>query len=420
MCRIPIGLKSVLCAGLLAGLLLCPMLHAQTNWAVEGGLPSYGEFNNPPPGAMTNPMPYSMFLPAGPPPPIPGNLPFPPMAPLFGGSAVDNNGNILSGGPMFPVMIHSDGLTVEIVTTAGAYVSSYAAGGGAILPGTISGVGCDSLLDITWLTDGALCAGVGLPPAPGVPPPMMVPPFPLPLLAGVLASGLDWDPFTGTLWFCDMAGMVTNCMVGGAFLLTFPAAPLAGPLMGLTVNTTNGNIQVTDGLMVAEFLPAGPLAPPGAFYLSANPYPIMLWSAPVSGLGFSLNPQRYGAGWSAAGMPPAIGSGGGNSFAGNGGFFIQETGATPGSSAYLIYGFSPAVPGLPIGPGFPGASIWINPFFVIYLGSVPASGTFVLPIAIPPVGAVGAPCFAQFLNILGLMPTKIELSDALSFTIGML
>ena len=109
-----------------------------------------------------------------------------------------------------------------------------------------------------------------------------------------------------------------------------------------------------------------------------------------------------------------------SSFAGNAGFFIQETGAAPGSGAYLIYGFGAAVPGLPIGPAYPGATVWVNPIFqVLPLGPVPATGTFVIPIAIPPVGAVGTPVFMQFLNILGLKPNIIELSDALSLTVGL-
>ena len=409
-------------AGILTALLLCPALEAQTDWAVEGGMPSYGEFNSPPPGAMTNPQPYAI-IPAAVPPAAPGLVPFPPMLPGQGGSAVDNDGNPLSGGPPAPVMVHCDGLIVELATTGGAFLSSFPAGGGPLLPGMISGVAYDNPADIIWLTDGMFCMGVGLPPAPGAIPPIIVPMFPLPLVGGVAASGLAWDPFTGTLWFCDPLGMVTNCLVGGGPLITFPASPpLAPVLMGITVNNTNGNIQVTDGAMVAEFMPGGGLVPPGAFYLSANPYPIPLWGAPVSGLGFSLNPQRYGMGFTMGpGPPPAIGSGGGNAWAGNPAFFLQQTGATPGAGAYLLYGFTPAIPGIPVKPTIPGATLWINPIFgILFLGPVPAGGPMVLPLPIPgPPNPVGAPVFVQFLNVISFgSPKVIELSDALSFTIG--
>lgn len=416
-------MRLVIYTGILAALLLCPILQAQTGWSVEGGMPSYGEFNNPPPGAMTNPQPYAIFPAIIPPPPGVPVLPFPPNVPGQGGSAVDNDGNILSGGPVMPVMVHTDGLNVELTTTAGFYLSSFPAGGGALLPGLISGVGYDSPADIIWLTDGTLCIGVGLPPAPGMIPPIIVPIFPLPLMGGAPASGLSWDPMTATLWFCDTMGMVTNCAIGGGPMASFPVSPpLAPVLMGLTVNTTNGNIQVTDGAMVAEFFPAGPLAPPGAFYLSANPYPITLWGAPVSGLGFSLNPQRFGAGYTMGGGPaPAIGWGGGNAYAGNPGFFLQQTGATPGAGVYLLYGFTPAIPGIPVKPIFPGATLWINPIFgIIFLGPVPPGGTMVLPLPIPPPpNPVGAPVYVQFLNVISFgTPKVIELSDALSFTIG--
>ncbi|MHC4946610.1 MAG: hypothetical protein ACYTG7_26680 [Planctomycetota bacterium] len=406
----------------LALLVLCPCVLGQTNWSVEGGIPAYGEFNMPPALALTNPMPYIVF-PAPPPiPPMPPMAPFPVMVPQFGGSAVDNDGNPLSGGPAVPAMIHSDGTVVEVSDPAtGLFITSFVVPG-PFLPGPVSGIGYDSIGDIIWLTDGVMCTGLALPVAPGALPVVVVPPFPLPLAAGALASGLGWDSWTGTLWFCEDIGNVTNCAIGGALLVTFPAVGLALPLMGLDTNSTNGNVQVTDGFTVAEYMPGGALAPPGAFYLAANPYPIPLWGAPVSGLGFSLRPQRYGAGYSTVGTPPAIGFGGGYSFAGNMGFTISETGATIGSIAYLMYGFAPAVPGMPIG-GFPGATVWFWPVFsVVYLGPV-TTGTVTIPVRIPAPGApgappVGAPVFVQFFNIISTGPTVVEITDALSFTIG--
>jgi len=258
---------------------------------------------------------------------------------------------------------------------------------------------------------------LGLPPAPGVIPPVIIPPFPLPLTGGP-ASGLGWDPFTGTLWFCDPGGMINNCMIGGQPLFAFPVMAIPPLLMGLTVNLTNGNIQVTDGIMCAEHMPNGGISPPIPFYMSANPYPVTPWAGPVSGMGFSLRPQRYGKGFTPSGGPaPIIGWGGGNSYDGNPAFLVNETGATIGSFAYLLYGFAPAIPGIPVGGS--GAAIWISP--VPLLGILPigpvTTGNVTVPIPLPP-GSAGAPIFLQFLNILNTSP-RLELSDALSLTIGL-
>jgi hypothetical protein len=379
-----------------------------------------GEYNSPPAACMPGALPYAIIIP-------PTLGPFPPGTGAFGGSAVDNDGNPFSG-PGNPAFLHTDGFMVDMTITGGGFVLTMPVGGGPILPGPISGLGYDDLGDIVWVTDGALCAGVGL--ANGVPPPIIVPPFPLPL-GGGFASGVDWDPCTGTIWFCEFgSGLVTNCTVGGGVVIFSFAAvgPLAPTLTGLEMNTAVpgiANIQVTDSFMVAEFTPGGLLAAPGPFYLTINPYPIPLWGGPVDGLGFSLRPQRYGVGCSPSGIPPVINFFGGHTWAGNAGFGVNQTGATPGANCFLVYNFFPQCP--PVTPPNcpPGTGAWVFPWFgIIPLGAVPATGNVSINLPLPPAAGgpcgppVGAPVFMQFLNYISTGPIKFEFSDALSFTLG--
>ncbi|MFO0980270.1 MAG: hypothetical protein U1E76_00765 [Planctomycetota bacterium] len=155
-------------AALVGSLLLATaaVTLGQTNWSIEGTIPSYGEYNAPA-CVVAPPPPYAVN-----PPPVPGGgcptlLPFPPLSCRGGGTGVDNNGNFLSGGAAFPVIVNTDGFTITMSTPAGAYVNSWPVPPGAILPGLITGLDYNSAADIIWITDGLLCAGLGL--APGCP-----------------------------------------------------------------------------------------------------------------------------------------------------------------------------------------------------------------------------------------------------------
>ncbi len=414
----PHGLRSFALAALICFLLI-PAAFAQTTWSVEGSNPSYGEYNAADPLCLPGGLPYAIFLPPVPPPGCPPMGSFPPGECRIGGTAFDDDGNVVSGGTAFPAMLHSDGKIVEMTDPAtGAFILDMCVGG-FVVPGTVSGLGYDSANDICWVTDGLYCAGVSL--ANCAIPPTVVGPFMLPLVGGAPASGLDWDPCTGTLWFCDCAGHVVNCDTAGT-LISFFSTQLPGGIefTGLDVNVTNGNIQLTEGATVGEFTPAGPLAAPGAFYLKSNPYALPIWADKVNGLGFSLRPQKDGEACPPGG--PSIGYSGGYPFAGNAGFNIFQTGATPGAQAYIIYGTQEACPALPIG-GCPGGGVWIFPFTLLSLGAVPAAGTVNLPVNIPPSGGgcgfpVGVPLRVQFINVISLSPLVLEVSDALSFTIG--
>jgi hypothetical protein len=393
------------------------VVEAQTFFSIEGTAASTGQYNMPPPpcgGVLVPPIFPVGGLPC---PPV---APFPPAA-CLGGTSVDQDGNPLSGGPGFPVVVNSDGIMLEMMTPAGAPLGSAPVGAGAVLPGLVSGVGCDSLFDIYYITDGFFVAGVGVPPAGAVcgPPPVIVPPFPL-VIAGGPACGLAYDPCTATLWTCDAGGFVTNYTLAGAALVTFPVPVLAPPLTGISVNLTNGNVQVTDGFMLAEYTPAGLLAPPAGHYLSLNPAPIPLWAAPVDGLGFALAPVNYGGSCSNTGFLPTIFSAGGYSYAGNPAFTIAEAGASPGAMSFLLVGFAAACPPL----AFSGCTLWVAPPFlgIIATGPTNAAGgvrlTAPLPMGAPGPCAppVGASVFLQFINFPG--PGLIETTDGLTFTIG--
>jgi len=417
---LPSGLfaKAWLVPAVLLLSLVITTASAQTTWSIEGSFPSMGEYNAADPFCLPLPPPYNIFMAPSPPPPCAGLNFFPAGDCEYGGSAFDDNGNSYSGGSAFPAMLHTDGRVVEMLDPAtGAFILDMFVGG-SVVPGQLSGLGYDSLNDICWVTDGVLCAGVGL--AFCTVPPIVAGPFPLPLIGGAEATGLDWDPCSGTLWFCDCDGNVVNTDTSGTLLSFFSTVlPGGNEFLGLDVNVTNGNIQITEGFFLGEYTPAGVLATPGAFYLQTNPYNIPNWTNVVNGLGFSLRPQIYGRpGPTTATLE--IGYSGGYPYAGNAGFNIFQTGATPGAQAYYIYGFNEVCPGLPLGDGW----VWILPFFGPFpLGAVPGSGTVTLPVNIPSSGGgcgfpVGISLRVQFINVISPSPLVVETTDALSFTIG--
>jgi hypothetical protein len=395
---------------------------AQTNWSMDGTSVLAGEYNSPPAICTVAPPPYAVM----PVPPVPGCLPLSPFGFCAGGIAVDNNGNALSGGTAYPALVASDGNVILMTRTDGTPIASWFVA--ASLPGFfVAGLAYDSAGDVIWVTDGIYVAALGLAPGCGVMP-VLVPPFALGVVAPV--CGIAWDPCSGTLWTIEPGlGEVEHWRVTGAPLGFFSVSPpLSIWLSGIAVNVTNGNIQVSDDTSVAEFTPGGVLAAPGAFYLTSNPFPIPAWGASVyRGLGFSLRPQNFGLGFSPIGPAPRIHSGGGYAFAGNATFTISETGAAGGATSLLLYGIKRACPPLPVAGCPPGTGLFLAAgFSKISTGIVPATGTVTLGAPLPSASGcgipVGIPLFMQFVNFGGplLPPGKVELTDALSFTIGAL
>jgi len=184
------------------------------------------------------------------------------------------------------------------------------------------------------------------------------------------------------------------------------------------------NIQITDGFIVAEYTSAGVLAPTTSFHLATNPYPVPAFGpSGAAGLGFTLRPVNYGIGCPGpGGSVPKIGFTGGYPFVGNAGFTLTMSGATPGTTAYLVADVSAACPPLSL-PGCP-SSVWVSfPWLIMLpIGVVPATGTITVPVPIPPAPGpcgpyVGVPLFCQFINVLP-GPIVVETSDALAWTIG--
>lgn len=406
------------CIALLIAAAMSGLSLAQTTWSIEGLVPSLGEYNSPPPCGLVPP--YTALLPSV--TPCQGLTAFPNLSCQVGGNAVDNDGNYLSGGPSFPVIVACDGFELVMTTDTGVFLSS--AFVSPLLPaGLISGVAQDSVADITYLTDGNFVIGLYPPPGPPGcgPPAVAVPPFPLQLPLGwPPVCGLAFDPCTGTLWTCDSSGFVGNYTTSGSFLpgsfvLSFLLPP---PHTGITVNTTNGHLQVTNGYSVIEVTPAGALAAPGAFYLSANPYPIPSWGGGgADGLGFSLRPIRFGVGCPPP-SPPSIDFAGGYPYAGNSGFTVFESGATPGKVAFLLVSFGYSCPQLPFGGCSPGFAVSLPWYTLISVGLIPASGGVAVTLPIPPPSGpcglpVGASLFMQFVNA-----GPFEMTGGLGFTIG--
>ena len=124
-----------------AMLLLLPTASAQTAWSVEGSLPMYGEYNGANPLCLQVLPPYATYLAPVPPAGCPAMTPFNPGDCSVGGSAFDDNGNLFSGGPAFPAMLHTDGRVVEMTDAAtGSFILTMFVGG-TVVPGTISGLG---------------------------------------------------------------------------------------------------------------------------------------------------------------------------------------------------------------------------------------------------------------------------------------
>ena len=321
--------------------------------------------------------------------------------------------------------------------TDGAIIAEYTASGAGLgtplvafapLPfgtgGLITGLGYDSVAGILWVTEGTFAQALTPPPPPGCPGvgAVVVPPFLLPIGVAV-ATDIEWDPVTATLWTCDTTGVVTNVLPGGAIgpFGAFPAAPgpcgLAMLLEGLAVDTIGSTVfgiptfYVTDGLQVAYVLVGGGPAPP-TFYTPAPCFPA---TGPMVGLAFAARALPYGTGADNSGLaPPFIGSTG-QTISPSAPFTVTLAGSVPASNAFLFMstaGFNcPAVNvgGLPIYIDFLTAPVQV-------LGIVPVGpgGTASLTTGIPPGFPPGISAYVQWFAI---TPTPSwQVSEGLAVT----
>jgi hypothetical protein len=397
---------------LVAALLLAASpLSAQSLYGISGGAAITStvlEFTGPPAGPCGYPNgpllgAFPTFVPFL--CPTVGPTPLPPA--IFGDVAHDHITDLVwaTNGPM-----------ITAYTPAGVPVTSF-----PVPPplGLLTGLGFNSAAGILWMTDGALVMPI-VPPGPGcVPPLLIVPPFPSPS-PGVLTD-IDWDPFTGTLFGCDVLGFVTNMTAAGAIgpFGIFPVLggclpPLGPPLQGLAVDTATPSIfgvplelVVTDGFALHRIAPPAPGGPP-TFYmpLPCSPGP----GPPISGLAFALHGITYGAGCNTLGGPiPAITMTGNSTTPGV--IAINLAGGPPGGLAFLVFDIAPACPPLP----FKGCPLYAAPVFLFGPFPIPLLGGIVLPAAIPPGTPIGA---GVYLNWVCRQPGGWALSSGLALTIG--
>lgn len=292
----------------------------------------------------------------------------------------------------------------------------------------LTGLGMDSAAGLLWMTEGLFAQALIPPPPPGCPAAgvVAVPPFPLPLpIPGSLATDIEWNPVTGTLWICDTAGMVTEVVIGGAMgpFGTWPAAAgmcgLAPPLQGIAIDTVATavtglpTIYVTDGFMIDYQVPGGAPAPP-TFY---SPFPCIPTMGPLLGLAFAGRALPYGVGGDNSGLvPPTIGSIG-QGLSPSATFTVTLAGSVPGSTAilYVSWGglYCPAlmVMGLPV-------LINLVPT-PLMLGAVPVGpgGGAMLTTGIPAGYAPGNSFWLQWLVV--TPNPSLQVSDGLALTIDL-
>lgn len=342
-----------------------------------------------------------------------------------GGACAYPNGPLLGGFPTFVVFgcptvgfvapppailgdVAHNHLANVIWATNGPIVSSYTPAGVPISSfptppplGPLTGLGFNSAAGILWMTDGILVAGVFAPAGGCGPPILALPPFPSPS-PGMLTD-IEWDPFSGTLFGCDVLGFVTNMTAAGAIgpFGIFPVLggcppPLAAPLQGLAVDTATPSVLgppltlvVTDGFSLHRITPPGAISPP-TFYAPFPCTPVV--GGPINGLCFTLHGITYGAGCNSMGFAiPTVTLTGDSTTPGA---LTVTLGAAPAlGTAWVVFNTVAACPPLP----FKGCSMYAAPVFLFGPFPIPAAGTIALPLAIPPLLPIGAEAFGQWI-----------------------
>lgn len=318
----------------------------------------------------------------------------------FAGGAVPPVGDITVDRSNDMVWV-TDGFLVSGYSRAGAHLATFP----NPLPMPLTGLGYGGPFaaaagpGILWLTDGTFAAAVVAPLAGCVPaPPFLVAPF-FVAFAG-LATDIDFDPATGTLFLSNLSGVVSNELVGGGlgpFGVIVPAAGcLPSPLLnGIAVDVAMcRNLYVQAGGIVIRIDFTGAPSVP-TFY---SPFSCFPWAggAGTAGLAFDAAPIPYAASCDPGGAPGPIAGFAGQAVSPNPTFTLTLSGAAPGGLALLVLGTGAACPALPL-PGGCGLAVapisgLVGPF------PVPAAGSLSLPAAIPPgLACTGAQGFLQWL-----------------------
>jgi len=215
---------------------------------------------------------------------------------------------------------------------------------------------------------------IGVAPIPGTP--VVVPPF-VPGFAMGPISGLEWDGISGSLYACDIAGVVYNFAVGG-LPLGPPIVPF-GALPGMAGDVAIDKTGALNAALVRSiYVTAGPMAVDITLPF-APPLPTGL--AMPCGLAFLPKPasNTLGVACACGGILPVLAT---NSpmVTGNAGFAITVAGLPPGSPVITAYDFAynPLLPLINVtgcGLGLAG-----TPALVFNLGFANAVGTATWPL----------------------------------------
>lgn len=274
------------------------------------------------------------------------------------------------------------------------------------------------------VTDGAFCAGILPPAAPGCGPPVVViPPFALPFIgAAGLASDLSWSPAVGgSIWISTVGGFIGQVLLGGApgpFGVFAPVGICAPAILtGIAVDTATPSAfgapistYVTGGGMTYRCIPGGAA---GALTFYRTAACVFATAPPNSGLGFSLHPLAYGVGTDPAFLPPPVAMAAGQSSTPSGPMSITLAGNAPGM-AYLFYGIAAACPPIPF---LGGNSLYVAPPLFGPVGPFAVgAGGITLPFAIPAGQPVGASITMQW--IVAKAGGGFQASNGIEFTIG--
>lgn len=296
----------------------------------------------------------------------------------------------------------TDGTSIARTQSFGTIVAGFDAVIGGSGMGPLTGLGWDATNGLLWVTDGTQAAAYLTPPDPGCPmgASIVAGPFALPLGAGAIATDIDWDPLTGTLWTCDTTGKVSNVLVGGGLagfgvfdaVAASPCA-LAPGLQGLAIDSGSvaGTLYVTDGATVAYLTAAGGGGPANPTFYSPGPCNPTL--APLKGLAFDAHGTLYGS--ASHGIFPIIGANQA-SIVPNPSFSITVAGAQKNNFCGLFWSAAPLCPFLPIGTG--KLYLFMLPNSLLQVKLVPDTGLVDFALPIPPTVPIAQSLFFQALT----------------------
>lgn len=390
----------------LSTLAACALVSAsalgQSVWGVNGPAALAQQMTGPPAGPCA--------YPSG---PLIGGFPY--AAPFgcatagpFGGL---NGGDITIDRVADTVWV-TDGMWITNYTKAGVPLSSFP----TPLTTGCRGLGWSSLGagSVLWVTDGSVFGAILPPPAPGCGGFGTWVVGPNPVAFPGMATDIDHDPLSGTIFISNSNGLVSNQTIAGApgpWGIFAPGGCFGGGLTGICVSSPGLKaLYVTNGQTVAHIGFGGGLYGP-TFY---TPNPCFSWAgaAPISGLAHDCAPIRYGQGCDNTLFTiPTIGAVG-EALTPNPTFAITLGNSDPGN-AFLLVGTSAACPA----PFFMNCRILVAPISFT-IGPIPHGGpNVVLPAALPPAIPLPISIYTQWVN----MKTAggVETTAGLEFSIGL-